>query len=117
MSEPQHTQLPWVAKRMPLSGRWIVLNRDTFQICEMDCNVHMPEGMPEANARFIAANSEINADLLAACKPFSHDDLCRQFGGSFSGTESIVFVRDRAVLRIRDFHNARAAIAKAEKTP
>lgn len=66
--------------------------------------------MLEADAREIQALDERVRALEAALAPFTHPDLCEQFGGNVEGAESPVFGRNKAVLRLKDFRSARAAL-------
>lgn len=56
-----------------------------------------------------------NAKLLRILEPFAQDDLCRLLSGNIEGNSSIIFQRDDAILRLRDFRRARAAIEGSEK--
>ena len=44
-------------------------------------------------------------------EPFSHEDLCEQLGGNAEGDLSIIFQRNKAVLRLGDFKRVRAYLA------
>ena len=63
----------------------------------------------KANAKLIAAAPE----LAEALKPFAHEDLGEILGGNAMAGESIVFQRNRAILKIKDFIAAAKALKKA----
>ena len=62
------------------------------------------------NDLLAAVTAERDA-LREALKPFAHDDLRKLLQGQ-GLPESIVYQRNNATLRIRDFQNARAALDK-----
>ena len=66
--------------------------------------------LKKANAR-----NKLLEDVAKAAVPFSHDDLCEYLGGNADGEDSIVFQRNFAYLRIRDFRRTRAALAKLQE--
>ena len=54
-------------------------------------------------------------ELEKALAPFAHADLCKYVGGNAMGEDSIVFQRDAALLRIRDFRTAARIISQENK--
>lgn len=65
--------------------------------------------------RELAALRAERDEAVRLLRPFAHDDLCALLGGNAEGDESIIFVRNSAVLRISDCRAARALIAKIDK--
>lgn len=55
----------------------------------------------------LAEVREENEKLREALEVFSHPDLCRVLGGNAEKGESIVFQRNEAILRLKDFWKAR----------
>lgn len=51
-------------------------------------------------------------ELEEALKPFVHEDLSRLFSGNNLGDDSIVFQRNKAVLKIGDFKKAKKALCQ-----
>lgn len=49
-------------------------------------------------------------ELEGALKPFMHPDLCRILTNNVESEESPVFGRNKAILRIRDFVDAREVL-------
>lgn len=60
-----------------------------------------------------AANEAKIAALVKALEPFAHPDLARTLAGNVEGDASPIFGRDRAILKLGDFKQARAALALA----
>lgn len=52
--------------------------------------------------------------LIDAVKPFAHPDLCKQLSANVMGSESPIYARDKAILRLGDFQRASAALARTE---
>lgn len=48
--------------------------------------------------------------LRDALMPFAHDDLCEVTGGMVQGSDSPVYGKNKATLRLADFERARAAL-------
>jgi len=64
------------------------------------------------SADVITALRAENAALRVALEPFAHDDLCEQLGGNAEDNASPVYARNRAMLTLGNFRQARAALAK-----
>ena len=62
----------------------------------------------ETKERIAALEARVK-ELEDALKPFSHKDLNKYVSGQ-GLPESVVFQRDNAILRIRDFQNASKAL-------
>lgn len=69
-----------------------------------------------ANAR-LAGIVEENKRLREALAPFSHPDLSEKLGGNHKGDESPVFARNKALLTLGNFRQARAALAHQSEQP
>lgn len=63
----------------------------------------------------IADTMQALLDVASAAVPFSHDDLCAYLGGNSEGEDSIVFQRNSAYLRLRDFRGIRSGLAKLQE--
>ena len=73
-----------------------ILMRETAQVRTNNVN----------NLKWIAdLQAQVDRAVLAL-EPFAHPDLRRLLGGNAQGLESIVFQRNRAILRIGDFIQA-----------
>jgi len=54
------------------------------------------------------------AELRAALMPFARDDFCIALGGNVEGDASPVFMRNKSLLILGHFRNARALLAKLD---
>ena len=52
---------------------------------------------------------------LTALAPFAHPDLCEQFGGNVEGDESIIFGRNKALIKLGDCRKAADLLAFKEQ--
>lgn len=55
--------------------------------------------------------------LAEALEPFAHEDLCKELGGNVQGGESIVFQRNKAVLKLKHFRLARQLLHGGDDEP
>jgi prepilin-type processing-associated H-X9-DG protein len=90
----------------------------------MDCNRYWGEENFQRECQKVAAERDRIAKMQSAVqkladalKPFAHPDLQMELGGNVEGDESIIYIRNKAVLKLSDFRRALAALKAAGVKP
>ena len=73
------------------------------RICDlMDEVINLEQQLSDCKAE--------NKELRKALQPFTHSDLCKKLPSNAQGKNSPIFGRDKALLVLNDFLNARKAL-------
>jgi hypothetical protein len=62
----------------------------------------------------VAQSAALLNELTGALEPFADEALCKIHPSNTVGEESIVFQRNKSVLKIKHFRKAKAALASAK---